>query len=225
MRKSVLFKVVVLGESGVGKTSLLLRYIENKFTLNTKSTIGSDFLSKDIEVDGRPVTLQIWDTAGQERFQGLGTAFYRGADGAMFVFDYGRKKTFDELAAWKKAFLIQIGQENNPDFPIVIVGNKMDLENKEVTKKEAQENNPDFPIVIVGNKMDLENKEVTKKEAQDWCYSQNLPFYETSAKESVNVEKSFDQIAKLVLSKTKEEDIKFQTVDLSKQTKKDDGCC
>eukprot|EP01115_Flamella_aegyptia_P001101 TRINITY_DN116_c0_g1_i2.p1 TRINITY_DN116_c0_g1~~TRINITY_DN116_c0_g1_i2.p1 ORF type:complete len:198 (-),score=88.08 TRINITY_DN116_c0_g1_i2:72-665(-) len=197
MRKSVLFKVVVLGESGVGKTSLLLRYIENKFTLNTKSTIGSDFLSKDIEVDGRPVTLQIWDTAGQERFQGLGTAFYRGADGAMFVFDYGRKKTFDELAAWKKAFLIQIGQENNPD----------------------------FPIVIVGNKMDLENKEVTKKEAQDWCYSQNLPFYETSAKESVNVEKSFDQIAKLVLSKTKEEDIKFQTVDLSKQTKKDDGCC
>jgi len=92
-RKSILFKIVVLGESGVGKTSLLLRYVQNKFTIATKSTIGSDFLSKqDIIVEGRPVNLQIWDTAGQERFQGLGTSFYRGADGVCFVFDVTRKK-------------------------------------------------------------------------------------------------------------------------------------
>jgi len=195
-RRSVLFKVVVLGESGVGKTSLLLRYVENKFTINTKSTIGSDFLSKDIEVDGKPVTLQIWDTAGQERFQGLGTSFYRGADGVMFVFDYGRKKTFDELPNWKKAFLIQIGQDHNKD----------------------------FPVLILGNKMDLEDRQVTKKEAQDWCGSQNLPFFETSAKEGVNVEKAFQELTKMMLARTNDDDVKYATVDLAAQTKKDDGC-
>jgi len=187
----------VLGESGVGKTSLLLRYVENKFTINTKSTIGSDFLSKEIEVEGRPVTLQIWDTAGQERFQGLGTSFYRGADAVIFVFDYSRRKTFDELPNWKKAFLIQVNQENNKD----------------------------FPIMILANKMDLEDRQVTKKEIQDWTSSQNLPFYETSAKEGVNVEKAFEQLSKMILEKTKEDDVKYSTVDLSGTKKKEDGCC
>jgi len=196
-RRNVLFKVVVLGESGVGKTSLLLRYIENKFNMNTKSTIGSDFLSKELEIDGRPVTLQIWDTAGQERYQGLGTSFYRGADGVMFVFDYGRKKTFDELPNWKKAFLIQI----------------------------AQDNSKDFPIIILGNKADLEDRQVTKKEVQDWCFSQNLPFYETSAKDGLNVEKAFNEISRLMLARTKDEDVKYATVDLGATKKKDDGCC
>ena len=78
-KRKILLKIIVLGESGVGKTSLLVRYVQNSFTINTRSTIGADFLSKVIDVDGKPVTLQIWDTAGQERFQGLGTSFFRGA--------------------------------------------------------------------------------------------------------------------------------------------------
>jgi len=196
-RRSVFLKIVVLGEGGVGKTSLLVRYVQNSFSIATKSTIGSDFLSKDIEVDGRPVTLQIWDTAGQERFQGLGTAFYRGADGVIFVFDCTKRKTFEELPAWKKAFLIQIGQEGNAEFPILIVCNKVDLESE---------------------------RQVTKKEVKEWCAQNNLPFYETSAKESVNVDKAFEDIARLVLSKTKQENIKYSPIDLNQSDKKKDGC-
>jgi len=196
-RNRVLFKIVVLGESGVGKTSLLLRYVENKFTIATKSTIGSDFLSKEIDADGRPVALQIWDTAGQERFQGLGTSFYRGADGVIFVFDVTRKKTFEELGAWKKAFLIQIGQEGNND----------------------------FPMLVFANKVDLDDRQVTKKEIQTWASQQNVKFYETSAKESINVETGFEDIARIALAKIKEEDIKYEVVDLNQKKKKDDGCC
>jgi len=196
-RKNILFKLVVLGESGVGKTSLLLRYVQNQFSIATKSTIGSDFLSKEIMADGKPIALQIWDTAGQERFQGLGTSFYRGADGVIFVFDVTRKKTFDELAAWKKSFLIQIGQEGNAN----------------------------FPIVIFANKVDLEDRQVTKREVADWCSSQGLQFFETSAKEAINVEKGFDEVAKLVLSKVKDEDLKYDVVDLNLDSKKSDGCC
>jgi len=196
-RRNILFKMVVLGESGVGKTSLLVRYVENKFSIATKSTIGSDFLSKEISVDGRPVTMQIWDTAGQERFQGLGTSFYRGADGVCFVFDVTRKKTFDELEAWKKAFLIQVGHEGNEN----------------------------FPMIILANKVDLENREVTKREVEQWCSKEGLSFYETSAKESINVDKGFEQIARLILSRTKEDNIKYEVVDLNLDDKKKKDCC
>jgi len=195
-RRTALFKLVVLGESGVGKTSLLVRYVQSNFSIATKSTIGSDFLSKDIEVDGKPITLQIWDTAGQERFQGLGTSFYRGADGVVFVFDVTRRNTFEELAGWKKAFLIQIGQEGNDE----------------------------FPMIVVANKVDAENRQVTKSEVKDWCQKQHLPFYETSAKEAINVEEAFKSVAKIVLSKVKDDDIKYSTVDLNVEQKKKDGC-
>jgi len=196
-RKPILFKIVVLGESGVGKTSLLLRYVSNKFTVATKSTIGSDFLNKEITLDGKPINLQIWDTAGQERFQGLGTSFYRGADGVCFVFDVTRRKTFEELAAWKKAFLIQVGHEGNDN----------------------------FPMILLANKIDLENREVTKSEVASFCQKEGIQFYETSAKESINVDKAFEQVTTLILSRTKAENIKYDVVDLNLNEKKKDGCC
>jgi len=196
-RKPILFKIVVLGESGVGNTSLLLRYVSNKFTVATKSTIGSDFLNKEITLDGKPINLQIWDTAGQERFQGLGTSFYRGADGVCFVFDVTRRKTFEELAAWKKAFLIQVGHEGNDN----------------------------FPMILLANKIDLENREVTKSEVASFCQKEGIQFYETSAKESINVDKAFEQVTTLILSRTKAENIKYDVVDLNLNEKKKDGCC
>lgn len=79
-RKKVLLKVIILGDSGVGKTSLMNQYVNKKFSNQYKATIGADFLTKEVQVDDRTVTMQIWDTAGQERFQSLGVAFYRGAD-------------------------------------------------------------------------------------------------------------------------------------------------
>jgi len=180
-RRKILLKIIVLGESGVGKTSLLVRYVDNKFSLATKSTIGADFLSKQIEADDQAVTLQIWDTAGQERFQGLGTTFYRGSDGVAFVFDVSRKDTFDALLQWKKAFLIQVGQEGNDD----------------------------FPMLIIANKIDKEDRVITTAMIQNFCQTNNLDFVECSAKDATNVTKAFDKITKKVISQMNPHDIVY----------------
>merc|ERR1712078_475636 len=92
-RKKVLLKVIILGDSGVGKTSLMNQYVNKKFSTQYKATIGADFLTKEVMVGDRLVTMQIWDTAGQERFQSLGVAFYRGADACVLVFDVNVAKT------------------------------------------------------------------------------------------------------------------------------------
>jgi len=197
-QKKILLKIIVLGESGVGKTSLLLRYVENRFTLNTKSTIGANFLTKRMEIGDKVATCQIWDTAGQERFQGLGTAFYRGSDGVIFVFDVTQRKSFEELEQWKKAFLIQVGQEGNDKFPMIVIANKVDLE---------------------------ESREVPQKEMKEWCAKHNLTWFETSAKEGANVDKAFEEIASLVISRMKPEDILYDTVDLSLNTEKPEPVC
>jgi len=180
-RRRVVLKIIVLGESGVGKTSLLLRYIENSFSLQTKSTIGSDFLSKEIELDGQAVMLQIWDTAGQERFQGLGTTFYRGSDAAVFVFDVSRKETFDVLQSWRDAFLIQTNQEGN---------------NK-------------FPMLVIGNKIDRHDRVVTSDMAKEFCNKNGIEYLECSAKDSINVAKAFETIARISISRISPDEINF----------------
>ncbi|TMS19001.1 Ras-related protein rab7 [Larimichthys crocea] len=171
-RKKVLLKVIILGDSGVGKTSLMNQYVNKKFSNQYKATIGADFLTKEVMVDDRLVTMQIWDTAGQERFQSLGVAFYRGADCCVLVFDVTAPNTFKTLDSWRDEFLIQASPR--------------DPEN--------------FPFVVLGNKIDLENRQVTTKRAQAWCQSKNnIPYFETSAKEAINVEQAFQTIARNAL--------------------------
>jgi Ras-related protein Rab-7A len=204
-RKKVLLKVIILGDSGVGKTSLMNQYVNKKFDTRYKATIGADFLTKELEVEGTLVTLQIWDTAGQERFQSLGSAFYRGADACILVFDLTNNESFQHLSSWHDEFIIQAGQ--NKDF--VLMGNKNDMEDKRVvTQKNAlgwcDTNSPDN-----------DNK---------------IPYFETSAKENFNVEQAFYAVAKGALKKNAvEEEIVIPTtvkVDANK-SKKDDkkGCC
>ena len=94
----------------VGKTSLMNQYVQKKFTKEYKATIGADFLTKEIEVEDKKVTMQIWDTAGQERFQSLGSAFYRGADCCVLVFDVNNAKSFEDLDNWRDEFIIQASQ-------------------------------------------------------------------------------------------------------------------
>ena len=91
-RQKSLQKIIILGDSGVGKTSLMNRLVNNKYSSSYKATIGADFMTKDVSIDDRLVTLQIWDTAGQERFQSLGTAFYRGSDVCVLVYDVTNAK-------------------------------------------------------------------------------------------------------------------------------------
>ena len=107
-RKKVLLKVIILGDSGVGKTSLMNQYVNKKFSNQYKATIGADFLTKEVMVDDRLVTMQIWDTAGQERFQSLGVAFYRGADCCVLTYDVTAPNTFKSLDSWRDEFLIQV---------------------------------------------------------------------------------------------------------------------
>lgn len=176
-RKKVLLKVIILGDSGVGKTSLMNQYVNKKFSNQYKATIGADFLTKEVMVDDRLVTMQIWDTAGQERFQSLGVAFYRGADCCVLVFDVTAPNSFKTLDSWRDEFLIQASPR--------------DPEN--------------FPFVVLGNKVDLENRAVSAKRAQQWCHSKNeIPYFETSAKEGINVENAFQTIAKKALAQETE---------------------
>jgi len=122
-RKKVLLKVIILGDSGVGKTSLMNQYVNKKFSKQYKATIGADFLTKEVMIDDKLVTMQIWDTAGQERFQSLGVAFYRGADSCVLVYDITDKKSFDSLSGWQEEFLVQAAPQNPDEFPFVCIGN------------------------------------------------------------------------------------------------------
>ena len=103
--KKCFVKIVAIGDSGVGKTSLIQMFEHTRFTENFKPTIGADFSNKELTIDGKVVTLQIWDTAGQERYQSLGTAFYRGADCAFLVYDITNNWSFDNIPNWKNSFL------------------------------------------------------------------------------------------------------------------------
>ncbi|MFX1478199.1 MAG: Rab family GTPase [Promethearchaeota archaeon] len=159
------FKVIIIGPGAVGKTSLLHRYVENKFHLKYKLTIGADFLSKIIE--GYPTTnstckLQIWDIGGQERYKFLRSSFFDGANGALVVFDVSRWHTFEDLKDW----ITDLRQYAGEKTPLVLIGNKVDLcEDNEVGYEK------------------IEAKSLAKRE--------NAPFIETSAKTGENVEAAF----------------------------------
>ncbi|PWA65829.1 Ran GTPase [Artemisia annua] len=95
-----LFKIVLLGDSGVGKSNLLARFARDEFYSNSKSTIGVEFQTQKMEVKGNKVKAQIWDTAGQERFRAVTSAYYRGAVGALVVYDVSRRQSFDSVGRW-----------------------------------------------------------------------------------------------------------------------------
>lgn len=95
-----LFKIVIIGDSAVGKSNLLSRYARNEFNLHSKATIGVEFQTQSMEIDGKEVKAQIWDTAGQERFRAVTSAYYRGAVGALIVYDISRRTTFDSVGRW-----------------------------------------------------------------------------------------------------------------------------
>nr|CCA22973.1 Rab5 family GTPase putative [Albugo laibachii Nc14] len=128
-------KVVLLGDTGVGKSSLVLRFVTNNFRPYSESTIGASFMSKMIMVENTPIKYQIWDTAGQEKYHSLAPMYYRGAAAAIVVYDITRKQSLATLKNWVKE-LKQLGPEN---IVIAIAGNKSDLEDKrEVPSAQAK---------------------------------------------------------------------------------------
>ena len=122
-------KVIIIGDSGVGKTSILEAFNYKKISKSAKPTIGAEFTKKKVTLsDGTEVNLQLWDTAGQERFQSLCTSFYRGSDCCLLVFDISDRETYENLEKWKVAFQHTTGDQSQ-EIPIVVVGNKIDMVN------------------------------------------------------------------------------------------------
>ncbi|RWR86479.1 ras-related protein RABA1c [Cinnamomum micranthum f. kanehirae] len=118
-----LFKVVLIGDSGVGKSNLLSRFTKNEFSLESKSTIGVEFATRSLNVEGKVIKAQIWDTAGQERYRAITSAYYRGAIGALLVYDVTRHTTFENVERWLK----ELRDHTDPNIVVMLIGNKSDL--------------------------------------------------------------------------------------------------
>ncbi|XP_028275164.1 ras-related protein ORAB-1-like [Parambassis ranga] len=155
-----LFKLLLIGDSGVGKSCLLLRFADDTYTESYISTIGVDFKIRTIVMDGKTVKLQIWDTAGQERFRTITSSYYRGAHGIIIVYDVTEQESFNNVKQW----LDEIDRYACENVSRLLVGNKSDLVSKKV---------------------------VDAATAQELASSLKIPFMETSAKSSDNVERAF----------------------------------
>ena len=132
----MMFKVVLVGDSFVGKTNIMSRYLKNEFHEDSKATVGVEFGSKQFTIDGHSVKAQIWDTAGQERYKAITSAYYKGAKGAFIVYDITRKNSFESVERWVND-VISVADKK---ITIVLIGNKSDLEDqRQVTKEEAQD--------------------------------------------------------------------------------------
>ncbi|XP_038058470.1 ras-related protein Rab-13-like [Patiria miniata] len=181
------FKILVLGDSNVGKTCLACRFCENNFVGGGSSrasvpTLGLDFRQRVVTLDGTRIQLQIWDTAGQERYRTLTTAYYRGAMGILVLFDITNETSFNHITSW----LENISQNASADVCKVLVGNKCDEEDR---------------------------RKVPTMRAINLASAFDLLFYETSAKNSVNVEPAFMALVKQMLTKQQHRINRLQSTD------------
>jgi len=167
-------KLLIIGEGGVGKTSILQRFIENTFEKGLTSTIGIDFRSKRIEIDKEEVELQIWDTAGQERFFAITKSYYRGSDGIFLTFDISSESSFKNIEKWIGAVQAKIDE----NVPIFLLGNKKDLIDR-----------GDISKLSTTHKI----KELSER--------LRLPWYITSAQSGENIEEIFTDMARAVMKK------------------------
>ncbi len=172
INEDYLFKIIVLGDCAVGKSNILSKYSKNIFNKSSKSTIGVELVTKYFKYDNKIIKVNIWDTAGQERFTSIITTYYKGAKGALLVYDITRKKTFDNIDNWLKEL-------------ISINSNKMS-------------------VSLIGNKSDLSLlRQVSKNDAQKKADKFGIKFYETSALDSSNIKKAFEDTIIDIYTKTK----------------------
>ena len=166
-----IFKVVFLGDSSVGKSNIISKYKLNEFNRNSKSTEGVEFYSKIITQNNKNIKIQIWDTAGQERFKSITKSYYKGAKGAIIVYDITRRATFENVQEWFKDTKTM---GDNTHLVLMLVGNKCDLVNeRQVSTEEG------------------------KKEAE----MNGMAFMETSALDGTNITEAFELMAKLITEK------------------------
>ena len=162
-----LFKLLIIGESGVGKTCILLRFTDDSFTANHLTTIGIDFKIKIIELEGKTIKLQIWDTAGQERFRTITKTYYKGAHGIILTYDVTDQNSFKNIRNWIKQI------EANAQTSVC--------------------------KVLVGNKCDKPDRTVTEEEGRNLANEFGMNFFETSAKNDLNIKEVFNYLTKEIM--------------------------
>jgi small GTP-binding protein len=212
-----LFKLVILGDSGVGKSNIITRYAKNEFNLESKATIGVEFYTKLIEINDIKIKIQFWDTAGQERYRSITSAYYKGSHGILVVYDITNSDSFEHVTNWIQEIYKNVG--NN--IPILLVGNKSDLDYKRV--------------ISIEKSLDIANK-------------YNLAFIEMSAMTGINIQAGIEELVKniydLYLQKTQNQNniknmskniydknnkkINIKLVENNKKFEKnklDGGCC
>ena len=174
--EKIAFKLCIFGDGGVGKTTLIRRFSTGVFKKDIKMTIGADFSVKNIEIDGRLITLRIWDFAGEDRFRVLLPAFAKGADGGIFMYDTTRYSSLGQIKDWLSIFEYFVS-DDHIKIPIIMVGGKTDLvEKRSITSEEALE---------LSNNYDLEGH------------------FECSSKTGDNVEQIFEIISKMMVKNTR----------------------
>ena len=132
----MIFKVVLIGDTSVGKTNMLSKYLSNEFDPDSKATVGVEFGTRNFQIENNKIKVQIWDTAGQERYRSITNAYYKGAKGSLLVYDITNPKTFENVEKW----LEQAKKEAGKDVSVILVGNKCDLEDaRKITKEQGEE--------------------------------------------------------------------------------------
>ncbi|KAJ3444546.1 rab2a [Anaeramoeba flamelloides] len=195
----MIFKFIIVGAMGTGKSSLLHRFTEDKFYTDCPHTIGVEFATKTIEVMNERIKIQIWDTAGQERFRAITRSYFRSSVCTFLVYDVNSRKTFNQLNGWLN-------------------------DSRNLT-------NPNSIIVLVGNKIDLENRVVSREEGEEFASENDLFYIETSAKTGEFVENAFTLAAKEVYKLVKAGTLKLtnnqeeDSVDIGGGKTKKGGCC
>jgi len=180
--KQFQFKLVLLGEAAVGKSSLVLRFVKGHFTEYQESTIGAAFLTQTLALDDSTVKFEIWDTAGQERYQSLAPMYYRGAQAAVVVYDVTSQDSFERAQRW----VSELRDQANRDIVIALAGNKIDLCHEQ--ELDQGDNEP-------AQNINSSRRSVEREEAQAYANDNNLIFYETSAKTGESVHELFLQVA------------------------------
>ena len=202
-------QLLIIGDMTVGKTSILTRFTENKFSQNYLATVGLDFFTKDVDFTNpnRRVRIKIWDSAGQERFRSLTQSFFRNANGIIIVYDISNIESFENLKYWIQSINTQLGQN-------------------------------EINTIVIGNKLDLK-REVKKEDAENFCKEKGFKYFEVSAKNGNGIQEAINYLVELVIKSNSKNNKQNDTMKLEKnksnknnnnhkekkKEKKKDDCC
>ena len=187
-------QILIIGDSSVGKTSIISRYTNGTFKEEYLATVGLDYYSKEEIIDGKTINIKLWDTAGEERYKSLTQNYFRNAEGVLLVFDVTNTDSFNNLKDWISS--IKLNMEGNNIF---------------------------IPIVIIGNKLDMEDqREITKEQAEQFVSENKYKYFETSAKTGEGIDKSIRELASQILKQDGQMDDQKAARATSRQLKKED---